>query len=377
MNTDALYEFLSLIQEDYKNRKIIQILGQLTEALNLMISNPGQPQFQVAFATAKGQITKALSESASNTISPKQKLMAAEMEIEELLGDNLKDKLQKLIDENQMTPAAIQKPLQALNARVAGFINSTNSLVTSFDDLIPFGNDSNKCEMGVLIPNRYTGKDLSSVVNEILEFEELYLNIEEICENSRATPKIVSMSTTDPMIVIAASYKICACFAKTVEWILNTYKGIMEIRKLRSDLLEKGITEQAVQEIDKEANGRIEKSIQEVVEKTIAEFFKSEDKGRGHELRVELKKNLLKVAYKIDNGFAYEIKVKKPQSADASKAAEQSLTAIDKELLDSIETSSRGIMFTNLTGKPILRLPAPENDGHKTAEKADKSPKSK
>lgn len=116
-----------------------------------------------------------------------------------------------------------------------------------------------------------------------------------------------------------------AAIAIGVERIIAAYEQLLEIRKLRTDLEEKGGGGDGLAGVEDHANEVMEEAITGAVEALVSRFSASTDQGRTNELRIELTTTLNAVANRIDRGYNIEVRagpIKEPAEADDAEPLE-------------------------------------------------------
>jgi hypothetical protein len=143
-----------------------------------------------------------------------------------------------------------------------------------------------------------------------------------------------------------------------VERVVKFYKQLLEIRKLQNELREQNVPDENLSGIEAYANSFMQENIDVVVEDVLTEFYEHADDGRQHELKIELRQSLNKIANRIDNGFNIEVRVT-PVEGDGG---EESQDADLKQNVDLIVNACPTLQFLKREGRPILSLPEGEEE---------------
>jgi hypothetical protein len=113
--------------------------------------------------------------------------------------------------------------------------------------------------------------------------------------------------------------------------------------------------------IEEHANTFMEEKIGIVVDEVLSQFYKNSDDGRRHELKIELRNSLNRIANRIDNGFNIEVRVAPPEP----NAAEEEQNGEVKQNVDLIVNAGPTLQFLRREGRPILSLPEGEEEATK------------
>jgi hypothetical protein len=152
-------------------------------------------------------------------------------------------------------------------------------------------------------------------------------------------------------VFLECGTQIAAAIAFASERIIAAYKSLLEIRKLREDLVAQGLKKNELAGIDKHAADKMESSIREIVGEVMRKYEKDHEKGRAHELSNALSISLTKLANRIDRGFHLEIR-----SAPPDKNSERNLSEEELRGAQELQDIGRKLDFIRPSGKPFLSL---------------------
>ncbi len=348
MNVEKLNSLALSLVEENNNLHYVKLFSDVTKTLQNIVNQPNQPQHQTNLATQLKSLQKALSNSLVNDFSPAWYQVLVELEIDDIMGNKLSKKINEIIQKNQITPAQAHQDLvkiyQKLNTKITGFTNIINGL-----KILDFGFDElkdNECEIGILIPRKYIENDLGKFGNEIKELNFILNNYSELIIGKKESFQIRNLSTSEPLITVATITAIAAGIAKTIGWLIDNYKKLLEIKQLKQKLKEQGLSNEELKGIDKHSNDFMEKAIDDIVNKMAKEYSGNGDNARKNELLNGIRISLNKIANRIDKGFNFEVRIQ--TDIDKSKAE-------DKEIIDIIEASN-SLQFIKSTGDSILSL---------------------
>lgn len=358
MNTEKLYAICKHLQQDLAKNKTLEHLNHLVNSIQQIVNNPNDSNQQTNLANRLKNLQKALEDSKINEFSPAWRQMLDELGGTEILGLNLWETINETFQKNQITPAVALKTTKELQQRLIAFyggidaiLNGFNTLQLKEDELEP-----NHSEIGFLIPRSFIGNDLETLGEEIHEITLILNSLTELISGKKQSYQIRNLSSSDPLITISSeTLNWVLAFAIAVDWLLNKYKTLLEIRKLRSDLKEKGLTDQELKGVEDHANKHMKKAIDEIVVQIDNNYADIKDTGRRNELKNGLTIGFNKLVNRIDKGYNIEIRISKPdipQEEEKQSKEDKAKLAIYNQVLDI----SHNIEFNKVDGESILSL---------------------
>ncbi len=353
MNVEKLNSLAYDIVEENKKIQYVAKFQNVINTLQNVITQPQQPKHQTNLSNQLTALKEALEKSLVNNLSPAWYQVLVELEVDDVLGNNLYQRIEKVLSQNQITPAKAKQELDKyfskLNSKMSGFINVVKGL-----EILEIGYDEleeGECEIGVLIPREYIKNDLGKLGDEIKELTFIFNNYSELITGKKQSFQIRTLSTSDPLITVATITTIAAGVAKTVGWLIDNYKKLLEIKKLKAELKKQGLSEEDLQGISDHSNGFMEKAIEKIIEKIAKEYNGNGDENRKNELLNGVRISLNKIANRIDRGFNFEVRIE-PITDEDENGDEKETKAIKE-----IKEASKNLQFMKLSGQPILKLP--------------------
>lgn len=356
MNAEKLHAIALAIENDLSKSRILGLLQELTSALQNMVNQPNQPQFQKAFSDARENLRNALLESKIKSFSPAWKQFVNELGGSDLLGYPLWLSIESVFSNNQITPQIALDDIQSIFHNVEKFSQSVEKVVESFGDLHIESEElePGECEIGILIPRSFVDNKLSKFGAEIDQLNRILGVFSELVTGERPGFEIGAISSSSLSIFLNAAPGICACIALSIERIVALYKSLLEIKKLRSDLAGQGLPEIALKGVEDHAENVMDKGISELVGELVDKFLSGTDEGRANEIKIELRYALKKMAARIDRGFNIEVRMAQPEKVNSEEPGK---SAGDLASYETIRDATENMRFINSTGTPILQLP--------------------
>jgi hypothetical protein len=277
-------------------------------------------------------------------------------------------KVDSIIQRNNITPSIAAEELTELTNELNRIKGGLDQLISGFN-ILSIGAEvlePGQCEVGILIPRNAIDNKLENLKKELNELEFILKHFSEVTLGEQLPLEIRSLSSTDLNFILEYAPEAAAFLAITIERIVALYKNLLDIKKSRQDLLEKEVPEEALNDLDKHINDKMERGIIIFVGEEFDKHCKIKDNGRKNELRNSLTISMNKIANRIDKGFNFEIRVGyiEPQLDEEEGESEDS--KIDKNI-QIILDSQKNLEFIRTEGNPILSLS--ENDKSKTKSK--------
>ena len=357
MNVERLHRILIDLDKGLKTDKIVPFLQQVRDHLQNQVNQPNQPTHQTNLVNSLKKLYSALEVSNYNDYSPSWKEIISEISGEIQLGIPLKQKIEKILATNSITPANALEEIKQIFNDLETFQTAIKNTLTGFEALgiEEEDLDAGQCELGYTIPREFVENKLSQLKNEIAELNFILNNISEAVTGEKQEYKVKTISSSDFLLYVIIGLQVADVLSNATERILNIYKGILEIKQLRNQLKDKGIPASKTKSIETHANGMMKDEIKSIVKEVIDEHYDGEN-GRKNELQNGLTISLNKLANRIDKGFNVEIRVEplpEPKEEEEPTAEYQQ----NVEMIKSIQKSARNIEFLDASGESILKLP--------------------
>jgi hypothetical protein len=354
MNAERLHAIAIILNQEMSDSNTDGKLRELVNALQTVINQPQQPHHQQSLATNLNAMYSALTDKLSDRFSPAWRQLLSEIGGEDLFGASLKSEIENILSRNQITPAVALEELKELQNRVQSFKTALEQLLSSFrqfaigDEKLSPGN----CEIGMLIPRKAVDNRLIQFADELKELAFILNTLSEVATGKKDHLAIKTISSSDLMVYIDAIVPFAACLAVAVERTVALYKQLLEIRKLRGELLKQGIPKENTVAIEEYANNLMDTGTEKLSVEIVERFYKGNETGRKNELINATKISLNRMANRIDRGYNIEVRVEPIRKEQQEEG--------DKDLIENIkivQAASKNMEFMKLEGKPILHLP--------------------
>ena len=364
MNADRLHALLKLLQNDLQKTGLPQKLTKLSQALQQLAQNQ-HPNHQQAVGTSLKEVIAAAEKSEIDNLSPAWLEMIEEIGYRDFLGANVVETVNETFKQVSVTPTLVKEDIDKLTTKINELKSAADAVIPAFNKL-SIGSetlDPGECELGFMIPRTAIDYRLDTFAEECKDFDFIFGTFSEIVMGERDHYRISTISSSDLSVFLDSAPAVAALVATAVERILAVYKQMLEIRKLRAELLSQDVPKDAFDKIDENVNTRMMKAIEDVSDEIIEDHKSKHKDGRDHELKNGLRIALQKLANRIDRGFHIEVRIGELPEPEEGEDYDEELS----EHSEIIKGASKALEFINLEGEPILQL----------AEKAAQRPKKK
>lgn len=380
MNAERMHAVARKLREDLQETDLPGLLQRLAEAMTNMVNAPQEASYQQNVSELRAEIGNALRGSVVNTMSPLERQVLDEWGVSDVLGETLLEEIERAFDANQFTiQTALEEvtrfvdPVQGLQSQLDQLVGALEGLRIGAEELQP-----GEFEIDVLVPRAAVRDELGELGKEFTDLEKIMLPFVELVTGSRPGIAVRSVGSSDFTLYLAAAPGVAVAIAKAVDEILKVYERIQNIRKTKAEIeaLQLGdgadeTIEQSVGPLEAYANTAMQQGTTEIA-KAIVEEFKSErlPKGREFQLEIEVRRSLLKVAERIDDGYNISVRVGELPPADEedeeTEGGDGPEVATRHELTEQVRAvearAARSRNLMNLSGSPILSLEIPSED---------------
>lgn len=361
MNAERLHAIVRALHNEAEDTEFPSLLKDLAEKLKEVIEAQSAYQgnaehtakIQQRLATVRDNLYAALTNAETDGFSPSWRQVLTEIGGEGLFGSSLKTTVEDIFQRNQITPAVALQQLGKLAGNVDKFQEAVDSLLSAFkvfrigDETLAPGNS----EIGMLIPRAAVDNKLTEFAEELDEMGFVLNTFAEIATGKPDDLSIRTISSSDLTVYLNAGIPFAACLAVAIERIVALYKQLLEIKKLRADLLKQGVPEKQLLGIESHANELISKGIDELASDIVEKFYHHKDGHRKNELTNAARIALNKLANRIDRGYNIEVRVEPPKPSEDKKPDAEMFANVA-----AIQNAAKQMQFLKLEGEPILQL---------------------
>lgn len=367
MNAERLHAVCLEVNEAIESEDLVSKLSSVTNALQDLVNQPAASNYQMALSAALDTLYASLRNFPTDDFSPAWRQVLYDIGGADVLGRELEKRVRAIIERNQITPAtaleevrAIDNALGEFKAAVVGVLAGFKHLRVGMDELAP-----GQCEVGVLVPRAAVCSNIREFGRELRELDLLLGTFTELSTGDREPLEIRTITSLDFMLFMAATSATCASIAYAAERIINVYKSLLEIKKLRTELADHGLTEGELSGVTSHANGLMEREIETITIDVVNEYAVAIDDYRRNELTNSVRISLRKLANRIDRGYNIEVRVG-PDDISADPTGESQPDDKTRAHIDVIRGASETLQFIKQGPGTILSLPEGDETGDRT-----------
>ena len=372
MNTERLHAIAKVLKNELSQKQTVNSLQSLTHSLQQIVQQNNQST-QQNLVSSRDSFYRTVTDTPSDSLTPAWRQILVEIGGDDLFGKELKQKVEKILAENQMTPGVAQQRLAEIHNGLQSFSQALDQLLAAFkhfdissEELAP-----GEGEIALLIPREAVHDKLEEFMDELDDMKLILNTFSELATGHKDDLKIRTISSSGLMLFLAASPLFGAMVARAIDFVVSQYKKILEIKKLQIELNRLELPEEISERTKEHANSLMEKSIDAFTIQIVNEFHSGKDGERKNELRNAVKISLNKIANKVDQGFNFEVRIEPPKTFDKSEEGKEVQQAVQ-----AIKNASGNMQYMKLEGPPILALPEKaQSDQNGKATKRKKKPK--
>jgi hypothetical protein len=368
MNAERLHIVARTLQQEMQTRDVARMLQRLVGSLQT-ITEQNNSTSQSAVVASRDAFYAAVTDVPSDSFTPAWRQILIEMGGEELFGRKLKEHVQRILVENQMTPGVAHERLKEILEKLGAFKSALDQLIDAFGEfhigserLLP-----GEAEIAVLIPREAVHDKLGELIGELSNFEFFFKTLSEVATGHPDILQVRTVSSSKFMVFLLANAKFAEIVAKCVNFIVEQYKRVLEIRELQAKIERLKVPGPVAEGMKAFANEEMAKQIDSFTIEIINEY-KSDDGHRKNELKNAVRFSLNGIANRIDKGFNIEVRFEPPKAEDVD--------ADVAKAFETVKAAQVNMQYMNLEGAPILALPekAGQDEDDKHKKKSDAKP---
>jgi hypothetical protein len=365
MNIEKLYKVSNAVINDIDENKIKQLFSTFDTALSQLASAPQQVQYQTNFSTAKSNFFEALGNCLFNDFGAVDLQIIDELGGTSLLGNNLKDKIQGILDRvnTSMLPAQARTEIQPIKQGFDKFIANLSSMTGLFDNLglEPEDTlDNEHGEVSIVLPRNIINGDFSNFEKDVKNFRQFLDCIQNISDD-KDEYEITKISSSDFMFTILCGLGFAKAISMAINPILDMFIKIQTIRENNLRLQQMKAPKEVEKSMRDWETGLVEKTIEETSKIMLANC--KNKKGRTDpEMKSHIKSELKMLVEKFDNGYQVVVTMNEAHSEEYDESEEN--VAEDKNITDlrqelkTLNANSEKVLASIQEVGQILKLPA-------------------
>lgn len=338
---------------------------KLVSALEQQVSSPNETN-QLEVAEQRDQLYRIFETSKFNSYPPSLELVLSDMGVENLLGLNMKRRLEGAFQGNQLTPASALEIVKELRDSIETLYGKSEEFVITagYFELRPDDLEYNEYEFSIAIPRGFVDNELNNFGSELKRLDRTFSVFSELATGSREDFKIKSISSSDLTIILESTPAIALAIVTALERLAAFYEKILNIISLHRQISAvDDMPNKVSEELKKHIEAEIKKGIQESTKSLEKEYMKGIPAARKNELRTEIKAALTEIASRMDNGFLFDVRGGDPEATE-TEDEEQTEPNDDEDMqrYRRISAAREKVRLFRAESEPVLRLPPTTQD---------------
>lgn len=235
MNVDQLGLIVRATLEAIDESGVAKKLNEFLRAFNNLISESSETH-QQQFNDKRSELRTALESERFRQFPNTWRTALEELGLYELIGPQLKQRIDYLIDNNQLTPVIARDEIKLLAGKLAKYQAEFRKIHEAFDYLgLGVGKpDPGEGVLSVLMPREYYQSELARFAEEIKNLSEMTGWLSEIVTGKAEMPKVKELSTTEPWMLISLVPGTVFVFLAIVDKIQNIRINTHNLKQLKS-----------------------------------------------------------------------------------------------------------------------------------------------
>jgi len=267
LNAERLHVVAKAIQQELTSARVLENLTDVTNALQNLVNQPANPQYQQIVANKRKELEVALKNAASDNFSPAWRQIVRQIGGEDLLGVVLEERLRTTLERNQITPSNALQEIREIQQSLTNFKGAIDQIVGGLrilrigtEDLAP-----GEAEVGVEIPRAAIENDLAGLEKELGELKFILRTFLEFSTGTSGPIPLRTISSTDLQFYFTAVPGAAAALAYAINLLVDAYKKIVDIRRNHAELKDGGVPADVLKPLEDYANNAIKQKIEDFV----------------------------------------------------------------------------------------------------------------
>ncbi len=355
MNAERLRELVDFLIHAEQRLDLQSKADRLQAALQNLTTQPAEPSYQNEVVHALDDLQNTLGPHFYDDLSPAERAALSEINAEPFFGPEMAQSVRSYLADNTMTPSIVTSSFNLMLDKRREYIISLHQLSESLGRLgvEAYTPVPGEAELGILIPRDLFHNKLDPFSKELHTLNTIISLFSEAATGTVEDPGVKQISTTDPIIYLCVGVPTVAMIAKSVSWILDTWKSALEIKELRNRAKAISFDEDELKifenKVDKLIDAKVKERVAEIMETSKTEGPRSQEVENG---LIWAHRALLA---RIERGMTLDVRFLPP--AEPLPDDEVSPHAADFETLRVLSPT---LEFPTPSGAPILRLPSSE-----------------
>lgn len=346
-----LSDFVTVADElvsDNTRLKIDSLLTAFENAAASVSSQPSEPTFHQAFVDAEKKLRMALNQLYKD-FNPGTPQRIAEIGADRWFTAAFLEEIKDIVAENAMTPSIVSAKISEIRTERASYVSH---LETTLENLVAFGVEAISLEEGqalgrFVIPREIFLNSFNGLIGELKTMLQLIDTLNEVKLGETRTTELISLSTTDPQIVISIPPITAALLGGLTMWAIGLWDKVLQTKKIGAEI--KNLNADTAKKISDILKADVDEMIETGLKEKIAELVGVRPQGRKAELRTSLTRLLKWLLARVERGMIVTIDAR-PFAKDKEEHVEEN------KAIDNVNDIGRSIPVRIASFEPMLEL---------------------
>ncbi len=360
MNVYRLRRAIDNLLDDYAQLDLLKRLQRVANALqqSMAVGNAQQAQ---AFQDELAGFYDALESSASWAFPPSATAILRAIQVDELLAANLSGQIEEIVAANNIVPAAALKQLQDVFKNIREAHTTLSRMREDFDTvgITPLQLDPGEYEIGILIPATVTENNLKVIDAQVHKWWNVARALDEALTGEVDAVRVRTIESGSVDLYICAAPAVAWSVLKTVEKILDVYKKVLEIRKLKRELqVHEALSKKEEAEVIEAETKLVQKALIQLRGQIMKRYRGS--KADREEVANNVLASLKTIAAAIELGVQIEVNgtpEEEPDSGDGGGKKKQAGATMRSEIRELLANVPLQTAEFELVKDDVLHLP--------------------
>jgi hypothetical protein len=355
MNADLLKELVEKLWTKDAMYGVQSKLDKLVQSFEGLVGNPTDANSQQDYITKLTQFSAAL-KNEDSSFPPHIKDSIRELGGERWFSHSLVEELQSIVQRNAVTSSVALGEIQEISNSRGQYITNLKVLSNSLEvvGVETYEVSHSRAEVGFEIPRTIFDNDFQSFQREMRQLYVIVKTFQKAADEATDPIKLATLSSTDPLVLLAVGLLTLREIAKAVTWSLDTIQRIDQIRQARAATAQ--IPSIKEKELEKFFGPQIEAVLQEAIKTHKAEVLGAPRAQKHRELGSELESALKMLLTRVERGVRVELRFIDPPPAPENDEDADDPYAEIRGVVADLKSLQQTMQFSKIEHDPILSL---------------------
>jgi len=230
------------------------------------------------------------------------------------VGPGFQERLNEILSVSGQTTAGIVTGLTELQVDLRRFQKACAQTKAGLQSLgvTPHTLEIGTFEAGILIPEQLVDSRLGNLVKELEAWNRIVRGFQEIADEDEREVVVAGLASGSYEVYIPLGIVAAGILAKTIGKVLEWYRQILELRKLRLEIQKLGAPASEPEIYKKHERDTLEKNILTFANEIMKESNSKLDPTRKNELETQITLSIRQIARFVDKGGIVEVYAEPP-----------------------------------------------------------------